>query len=104
MSGGGFLQAYMRLFGQESIGRPDMEIESEINSLKKYLAKQMDESDIPEIKPLIVFTSDDTEIDAGDAPIPTLKVKQLKDFMRQKGKEKPLGKIQLAAIKSALPE
>jgi hypothetical protein len=94
----------MRLFGQESIGRPDMELDNEINSLKKYLAKQMDESDIPEIKPLIVFTSDDIEIDAADAPIPTLKVKQLKDFMRQRAKEKPISQAQLAAIKAALPE
>ena len=104
MKGGGFLQSYMRLFGQESIGRPDLDTEHEISSLKKYLAKQMDESDIPEIKPLIVFTSDEIEIDADDAPVPTLKAKQLKDFMRQKGKEKPLGQIQLATIKSALPE
>ncbi len=27
MSGGGFLQNYMRLFGQEGIGRPDLEAE-----------------------------------------------------------------------------
>ena len=104
MRGGGFLQAYMRLFGQESIGRPDMEIENEINSLKKYLAKQMDESDIPEIKPLIVFTSDDIEIDADaqSAPIPTLKVKQLKDFMRQKAKGKVISTETLNKIKAAL--
>ena len=104
MSGGGFLQAYMRLFGQESVGRPDIEIDSEINSLRKYLAKQTDESEIPDIKALIVFTSDEIEIDAEDAPVPTMKVRQLKDFMRQKAKEKPITQMQLAAIKAALPE
>src|SRR6266508_2226155 len=31
ISGGGFLQSYMRIFGQENIGRPDLEIESEVN-------------------------------------------------------------------------
>ncbi|HKI54512.1 MAG TPA: hypothetical protein VJ987_10345, partial [Anaerolineales bacterium] len=41
MSGGGFLQSYMRIFGQESIGRPDIEMESEINAVKKYFAKHM---------------------------------------------------------------
>ena len=102
MKGGGFLQSYMRLFGQESIGRPDLETASEINSLKKYLAKQMDESEIPEIKPLIVFTSDEIEIDAEAAPIPTLKAKQLKDFMRQRAKGKAISTETLNNIKTLL--
>ena len=104
MSGGGFLQSYMRLFGQESMGRPDIEIDSEINSLRKQLVKQMDESEIPDIKALMVFTSDQVEIDAQDAPFPAMKLKQLKDFMRQKAKEKPITQLQLGGIKAALPE
>jgi hypothetical protein len=104
MSGGGFLQSYMRLFGQENLGRPDIEIESEIHSLKKYLLKQMDESEIPDIKGLMVFASDQVEIDGEDSPIPALKIKQLKDFMRQKAKEKPITQMQLAGVKAALPE
>ena len=39
-----------------------------------------------------------------DAPLPAMKIKQLKDFMRQKAKDKPISAMQLAAIKSALPE
>jgi len=64
----------------------------------------MDESEIPEIKALLVFTSDVIEIDAGaqGAPIPTLKVKQLKDFMRQKAKEKVISTVTLNAIKTSL--
>jgi hypothetical protein len=31
-------------------------------------------------------------------------LKQLKDFMRQKAKEKPINQAQLAAVKAALPE
>src|SRR5512139_3605400 len=34
MSGGGFLQSYMRIFGQEGLGRPDVEINSESRSLR----------------------------------------------------------------------
>jgi hypothetical protein len=102
MSGGGFLQSYLRLFGQENIGRPDVEIEGEIHSVKKYLAKQMDESEIPDIKGLMVFASDEVEIDGEDSPIPALKIKQLKDFMRQKAKEKVLSTEALNKIKSVL--
>lgn len=91
MSGGGFLQSYMRIFGQESLGRPDIEIDSETNGLKRYLSKKMDESKIPVIQPLIVFTNDEVEIDAEGASVPAIKLKQLKEFIRQKAREqKPL--------------
>lgn len=102
MSGGGFLQSYMRIFGQENVGRPDVEIDSESNLLRRHLAKKMDESAIPEIKPLMVFTSEDVEIDAGDASVPALKLKQLKEFIRQKAKENKLSIQTLNEIKAAL--
>jgi hypothetical protein len=104
MSGGGFLQSYMRIFGQESLGRPDIEIDNEISRLRKHLAKQMEEAEIPEIKPLIVFTNDEVDIQTDDAPVPTMRLKQIKDYIRQKAKEKPIGQLQLAAVKAALPE
>jgi hypothetical protein len=104
MSGGGFIQNYMRIFGQEGIGRPDIEIDKEAGSLAKYLAKKMGESEVPEIKPALVFTSDEVEIEQEGAGIPAFKVKQLKDFIRQKAKEKPIGPLQLTAVKAALPE
>jgi hypothetical protein len=104
MSGGGFLQSYMRIFGQENLGRPDVEAENEISAIRKYLAKQMEESEIPEIKGMMVFTNEGVEIEGGDAPIPAMKVKQIKDFFRQKVKEKPITQAQLAAVKAVLPE
>jgi len=104
VSGGGFLQNYMRIFGQEGLGRPDIEIDNEIKSVRKHLSKQMDESEIPEIHALMVFTNDEIEVDGADAPIPAMKLKQVKEFMRIKAKEKKFSQMQLAAIKAALPE
>jgi len=104
-SGGGFLQGYMRIFGQESIGRPDIEMDSEINAVKKYFAKHMEESQVPEINTMMVFTSDDVELDAAEeAPVPAMKLKEVKEFFRKKVKEKPISQMQLAAVKAALPE
>lgn len=102
MRGGGFMQGYMRIFGQEGLGRPELELESEINAIKKYLAKQMDESEIPEIKGMLVFTNDGVEIEAQDAPIPAMKLKQIKDFFRQKAKEKVISAESLNKLKSVL--
>jgi len=104
MSGGGFMQSYMRIFGQENLGRPDIEIENETDRLQRFFAKNLEESQIPEIKPLLVFTSDAVEVNAEDAPVPAMKLKQVKDFLRQKAKEKPISALQLAAVKEALPE
>lgn len=102
MSGGGFLQNYMRIFGQEGLGRPDIEIEGEIRSLKQYLSKHLDESEIPEINALMVFTNEDIEIEGEGAPVPALKLKQFKDFIRQKAKEKKLPVENLNKLKAVL--
>ncbi len=104
LSGGGFMQAYLRIFGQEGIGRPDLEAEAEIEAVRKALATQMDESEIPAIQAALVFTDDPIEIEAGDSPLPALPVKKLKEFMRNKAKEKPIAAASLQAVKAALPD
>lgn len=100
--GGGFFQAYMRIFGQEGLGRPDLEAESEVRALKKFLAKKMDESAIPEIKPVLVFTNETVELEPGDSPVPAMKLKQLKEFMRQGSKNRALTSTQISQITEAL--
>jgi hypothetical protein len=104
MKGGGFLQGYMRIFGQEGIGRPDLEAETEINSIHKALAKELEENEIPEIQALLVFTNEEAQISADDAPLPALPLKKIKDFIRQKAKGKPITASELEAVKGALPE
>ena len=102
MRGGGFLQSYMRIFGQEGLGRPDLEINNEINSLKKHLLKDMDESEIPAINAVMVFTNDEAVVEAEGSPFPAIKVKQLKEFIRQKAKEKKLSAETLNKLKAVL--
>ncbi len=103
LKGGGFLQGYMRIFGQEGLGRPNVEAETEIKNLRKFFAGKMDEAEIPEIKPILVFTTDDVELDAGDSPIAALKLKQLKEFMRQGGKNRALTSEQIKTLTDILP-
>ena len=104
MKGGGFLQNYMRIFGQENLGRPELDAENEVKTLQKFFAKNMDESDLPEIKPILVFTADEVELDAGDSPIAAMKMKQLKEFLRQGGKNRALSSEQIAEITELLPK
>jgi hypothetical protein len=103
LTGGGFMQAYMTIFGQEGLGRPDLDIASDIEALKKFLTKRLADAEIPEIQAALVFTNEQIEIDDTDQPLPALKLKQLKDFMRQKSKERPISQLTLEKIKSVLP-
>lgn len=96
--GGGFMQAYMRIFGQEGIGRPDLEAEGEVAAVKRYLGKKMDGNAVPEVKAILVFTNDQVELEPGDSPIPAMKLKQLKGFMREEAKNRKLSTMQIQEI------
>ena len=102
MKGGGFLQAYMRVFGQENLGRPEYDAQNQVITLEKFFAKYQDRSKIPEIKPILVFTTEDVELDPGESPIAAIKLKQLKEFMRQGGKSRLLTSEQVSEINRML--
>jgi hypothetical protein len=103
--GGGFLQSYLRLFGQENIGRPEIESESGIESIKRYLTRILPEgSEIPPIRSLLLFTSSKVELNVEDAPLPTITPKDLKDFLREKSKERPIGDLMLDLLLRVLPK
>jgi hypothetical protein len=102
MKGGGFLQGYMRIFGQENLGRPELDAENEVRTLQKFFAKKLEESDIPEIKPVLVFTTDEVELNAGDSHIAAMKLKQLKELMRQGGKNRALSNDQIKKLTDVL--
>jgi hypothetical protein len=49
--GGGFARSYMRIFGQESMGRPELETDTEVQSVKRYLERLLPEGTaVPEIR------------------------------------------------------
>lgn len=100
--GGGFMQGYMRIFGQEGIGRPDLEAENEVNTVRKFLLKRMDENSVPEIKPILVFTHDQVEVDPGESPVPALKLKHLKGFIRDASRERKLSSLQIQELSQVL--
>lgn len=103
--GGGFFAGYMRIFGQEGLGRPDLESETEVEIVQKFFKKNMaDENAIPEVKAALVFTNDNVELEANDSPVPAMKLKQVKDFMRQNSKPRVLSSEQVKRIAELLPK
>jgi hypothetical protein len=85
--GGNF---YLKIFAQENLGRPDLEIGSETNAISSYLEDHFEEDQLPEIQAALVMTNEKCEIDAENAPSPTLDVRKLKDFIRKTAKGKPI--------------
>ncbi|HET6845971.1 MAG TPA: hypothetical protein VFH29_04010 [Anaerolineales bacterium] len=104
LRGGGFMQGYMTLFGQEGLGRPDVEAATQVDAVSKFLAKKMDPALIPTVRAVLVFTHDQVELKAEDAPSPAVQIKKLKDFMRQQAKAGAVRSDALARVNAALQE
>ena len=101
--GGGFYVAYMKIFAQEGLGRPDLEIKADLDSLSGALKKALGE-DVPAIQAALIFTDPRVEVDADDAPHPTLRIKDLKEFLRKYSKEHPFPIEEVKRITAVLPE
>ena len=100
---GGFRLNYLKIFAQEGLGRPDLEIDSDTARMTRYLEKNLPDIEFPELQPLLVFTHD-ADLQVEDSPTPTLHARQLKDFVRQqlKTKKNRLSPEKIAALVEAL--
>ncbi|UCD98191.1 MAG: hypothetical protein JSV42_14710 [Chloroflexota bacterium] len=81
---------YLKIFAQESLGRPDLEIGSELDAISRFLAAHLEEDKVPEVNAALIMTNDTCEVDADNAPAPTLEARKLKDFIRKTAKGKPI--------------
>lgn len=100
--GGGFVLGYLKIFGQEGIGRLDLEADAEKESFLKYLTKKMPDKILPPVQSVLVFTDERVELDTDDAPVPTLTSKKLKEFIRKTAKSKPFSMDRVREVREAL--
>lgn len=100
----GLGQAYMKIFAQEGIGRPDLDVDADLITLKKHLVKQLGEENLPPLNAVLVFIDPRAEVEADNAPYPTLPAKQLKEFFRKRAKEAPFPAAEAARIKELFPK
>ncbi len=81
----GGARRFFLAFNQDSLGNPAREAEIEANALRRFLTKHLPDVEVP-VQPVIVFGSDQAEVEANESPIPTMHVKKLKDWLRGPGK------------------
>ncbi len=89
-------------FGQEGLGNPSMEAESEAKSTREKMAKLLPGETLPPVSPVIVFTNESPVVEADDAPFPTVHAKKLKGYLRNLPKRPTLSKLQLDKLDQAL--
>ena len=95
---------FSKVIGQEGLGRPEMEAKSYREDMVRYLRKALPDGNIPEVQTLVVFTNPKASVQVQDAPVPTMHVEKLKDFIRRMAKEKPANMETVQIIEKMLPE
>lgn len=81
---------YLKIFAQESLGRPDLEVEAEKEKVANYLRQYMEEEEVPEIQAALIFTNPKTNVEVpedADLPARTMTVSKLKDEIRKAAKD-----------------
>ena len=101
--GGGVLLGYLKIFAQEGLGRPDVEIDADTASLTEFLKKELGD-ELPPIQAALVFTDDRVEIKVEDAPHPTMKIGELKEFLRKTAKANPFPAVEIKRVTAVLPQ
>ncbi|MFC2064770.1 hypothetical protein ACFLXB_06710 [Chloroflexota bacterium] len=101
--GGGFVQGYLKIFGQENIGKPDVEAANEVNAFRKFLKKELPELENIEIFTAAIFSNANVSLDTEGAPISAYTPKEFKDLVKKKAKENPVSGSTIKLIQNTLP-
>ena len=93
---------YLKLFAQESLGRPDLEASAGVTEIKRFFTRKMPEVQISPAQALLVFTNDKVSMESEEAPTPAVKIEKLKDFIRKKAKTPPIAPEIVSTITDAI--
>jgi hypothetical protein len=95
---------YMKFFAQEGLGRPDLDALGLIKDAEKYIGENLKDFAHPPVQAALVFINDKADIEATNAPVPTLPAGKLKDFFRKKAKEEPAPIETIKLLQAAFPK
>jgi hypothetical protein len=76
--------ALMKFFGQENIGKPELDVASNEEEITKFLVKFLSEDEMPPINSILVSMNPKAEIgDVSDAPTPIVPLDALRRKIRK---------------------
>jgi hypothetical protein len=95
--------AFLKLFGNEGLGRPDMEAKYAQSDLVNYVKKLgLDPAPLTD-NVIIVFTNAKADISIENSPSFAVTGEKLKEFLRKKMKENPVSVEWISTFLSKLP-
>lgn len=100
---GGFAATYLKIFAQEGLGRPDLDLESEMVGLEDFFSKRL-EGEPPAIHAALLFVDKGVDLQVENAPVPTVHPSEMKDLIRRAAKQDPLPTAEMVRIKALLPQ
>ncbi len=98
------VRLFTRLFSQEGIGRPDLEVDGYLQDFNKFVQKNLKDQKISDPGIVIVFTNPKASLQIEGAPYAAISVEKLKDFVRRKAKEQMASLEKLKPLVELLPE
>ncbi|GAB4469025.1 MAG: hypothetical protein Kow0088_00660 [Anaerolineales bacterium] len=99
--------AFLRFFGKESLGRPDLELPYEIEKIQKLLKPVFDDETSVPVRAALVFVNPKITIDidpSENPPAPAIQLDKLKEFLRKEAKQKPLSLEKVEKINQFLEQ
>jgi hypothetical protein len=108
--GGGAMYGYLKIFAQESLGRPDMDVTNAVEEIQAFLKKKLGEEvfppeSLPPVQAALVFTNERATIaidEDASPPAGTVMLKELKSLVRKVEKGKGLTVEKIKLIEDAL--
>ena len=103
--GGGLALQYLKIFAQEGLGRPDLEVLHDIERMQNYLGKELPEGTVPPIRVALVFAHPDVQIEIPEdakTPAETVPLGKLKDLIRKSAKAKSISQEKAKLINDTL--
>ncbi len=108
--GGGAMYGYLKIFAQESLGRPELDVAAQVENIQAYLKKKLPAEMFPAegglpVQAALVFTNTRATIDIPDdaaPPAEAVMLKDLKQLVRKSEKGKGLSPERIKVIEDAM--
>jgi hypothetical protein len=92
---------FRQLAGQQGVGVPHVEAEQQVQKLRKWLARELPDTDVP-IGAAIVFVNPKASVSAAQSPVPAFFGKKIKAWLRGPGRRKPLPRDEYRRLNALL--
>ncbi len=97
------LRRLWRFLTEEPLGNPTKEVRDEVQAMQRFVNEHLPDADVP-IQSVIVFTDATVDLDLVDPAVPTMRVGDLKHYLRGASKGRTMPKETQKALRDLFDE